>query len=118
MSINDKLGHTVQRLKGHAEEDAGKALGDDDLVAHGKADQLAAHAKQAASQAKHAASQAGGAARHVGQSLTDRAMRRLGRLHERLHEAAAEEARVAREQEQREAREQEMAKREAQAAKS
>ncbi|MEY9856116.1 uncharacterized protein YjbJ (UPF0337 family) [Catenulispora sp. GAS73] len=90
MSINGKIEHTVQRMKGHAEEGAGKALGDDDLVAHGKADQIAAHAKQAASQA-------GDAARHVGQRFTKRAMRRLGRLHERLHEAADEAAREARE---------------------
>ena len=81
MSITDRLEHTVQRMKGHTEKGVGKALGDDDLVAHGKADQIAAHAKQAASQA-------GDAARHVGQRVTKRAMRGLGRLHERLHEDA------------------------------
>jgi len=74
---------TTQELKGHVEETAGKVFGDDDLVVHGKADQIAAHAKQAASQA-------GEVARHVGQRVKDRAMRKLGELHERLHEAADE----------------------------
>jgi len=83
MNADSKMEHKTQELKGHVEETAGKVFGDDDLVAHGKADQIAAHAKQAATQA-------GEAARHVGQRVKKRAMRKLGELHERLHEAADE----------------------------
>lgn len=80
---NDSKTNTTQELKGHVEETAGKVFGDDDLVVHGKADQIAAHAKQAAVQA-------GEVARHVGQRVKDRAMHKLGELHDRLHEAADE----------------------------
>lgn len=83
MDTNGKLHLKLQALKGHAEENTGKALGEYDLAEHGRADQIAAHAKQAASQA-------GDAARHVGKRFKKRAMRRLGMIHERLHEAAAE----------------------------
>ena len=72
-----------QELKGHVEETAGRIFGDDDLVARGRADQIAAHAKQAAAQA-------GEAAKSVGQRVKERALHKLGELHERLHEAAEE----------------------------
>lgn len=81
MNTDKKLEQDTQELKGHVEETAGKVFGDDDLVAHGKADQIAAHAKQAATQA-------GEAARHLGQRFRDRAFEKLGELHQRLHEAA------------------------------
>ena len=83
MNADSKVEQETQELKGHVEETTGKVFGDDDLVARGKADQISAHAKQAATQA-------GEAARHVGQRMKDRAMRKLGELHERLHEAADE----------------------------
>ena len=76
-----KVEHDVQELKGHVEETAGQVFGDDHLVAHGKADQIAAHAKQAATQA-------GEAARHVGERVKEAAMHKLSELHERLHEEA------------------------------
>lgn len=76
-------GSEAQELKGHVEETAGKVFGDDDLVARGRTDQIAAHAKQAAAQA-------GEVARNVGQRVRERAMHKLGALHERLHEAAEE----------------------------
>lgn len=81
MNTDGRLHQRLQALKGHAE--GGQPLGEYDLTDHGKADQIAAHAKQAATQA-------GDAARHVGKRLKKRAMRRLGVIHERLHEAAAE----------------------------
>jgi uncharacterized protein YjbJ (UPF0337 family) len=92
MNSHGKLHQKLQALKGHAEESTGETVGDHDLgehdlAGHGKADQLAAHAKQAATQA---ASQAGDAARHVGKRFKKRAMRRLGVIHARLHEAADE----------------------------
>ncbi|GAA2002063.1 CsbD family protein [Catenulispora subtropica] len=87
MNTDSNLEHDTQELKGHVEETAGKVFGDDDLVARGKADQIAAHAKQAATKT-------GEAARHVGQQLKERAMRKLGELHERLHEASDEAKRA------------------------
>lgn len=80
MNADDKPDQETQELKGHVEETAGRIFGDDDLVARGKADQVAAHAKQAATQA-------GETARHVGQRLKERAMAKLGELHQQLHEA-------------------------------
>jgi uncharacterized protein YjbJ (UPF0337 family) len=88
----DKPEPEVQELKGHVEETAGTAAGDDDLVAHGKADQIAAHAKQAAAQA-------GEAAKHLGQRVKEGAMHKLGELHERLHEAADKSAQEKKDQE-------------------
>ncbi|NUR25852.1 MAG: CsbD family protein [Catenulispora sp.] len=87
MNTDNKLDQKSQELKGHVEETAGKVFGDDDLVMHGKKDQIAAHAKQAATQA-------GETARHVGQRVKERAMQKLGLLHERLHEAADEAKRA------------------------
>lgn len=87
MNTDNNLDQKTQELKGHVEETAGKVFGDDDLVMHGKKDQIAAHAKQAATQA-------GETARHVGQRVKERAMQKLGLLHERLHEAADEAKRA------------------------
>ena len=81
MSSDDKSDPELQELKGHVEQAVGEVFGDDELVARGKADQLAAHAKQAAAQA-------GESAKHLGQRVKDSAMRKLGELHERLHEEA------------------------------
>jgi uncharacterized protein YjbJ (UPF0337 family) len=86
MSTDKKLEQDAQDLKGHVEETAGKIFGDDKLVAHGRADQISAHAKQAATQA-------GETARHLGRSFKDRAMRKLGELHQQLHDAADDAAR-------------------------
>jgi uncharacterized protein YjbJ (UPF0337 family) len=86
MNTDKKAEQDVQELKGHIEETAGKVFGDDGLVAHGRTDQIAAHAKQAANQAAEAA-------RHIGRNVKERAMDKLGELHERLHEAADDAAR-------------------------
>lgn len=82
---NGKTEQDIQELKGHVEETVGKVYGDDELLAHGRADQAAAHAKRAASQV-------GEAARQLGQRVKERAMDKLGELHERLHEAADDKA--------------------------
>lgn len=92
MSTEKKLEQDTQDLKGHVEETAGKVFGDDELIAQGRADQVAAHAKQAATQA-------GEAARHLGRSFKERAMHKLGELHEQLHEAADDAARKKKESE-------------------
>ena len=86
MNTDNKTEQDVQDLKGHVEETAGKVFGDSGLVARGRADQIAAHAKQAATQTREAA-------RVVGRNVKERAMHKLGELHERLHEAADDAAR-------------------------
>jgi len=85
MNADKKPEPDVQELKGHVEETAGRVFGDRDLVAHGMADQITA-------QARKAAAQAGSAARSVGQLVREKAMRKLGELHQRLHEAAEDAA--------------------------
>lgn len=79
MNSDDKSDQDLQELRGHIEQAAGEIFGDDELVARGKADQLAAHAKQAAARA-------GESAKHLGRRVKDGAMRKLGELHEQLHE--------------------------------
>lgn len=98
MSTDDRQDREFQELKGHVEQTVGQVFGDDRLVAHGKADQIAAHAKLAAARA-------GETARQLGERFRGRAMRKLGELHERLHEEAEKAARE-RQQDQERDREQ------------
>lgn len=86
MSTDDQQDPELQELKGHVEQTVGRVFGDDRLVAHGKADQIAAHAKLAAARA-------GETARHLGQRFGERALHKLSQLHERLHEEAEKTAR-------------------------
>ena len=54
MSAEDKAKNAAEKLKGHAKETAGKAVGNERLQAEGKADQVKGDAKQAAEKAKDA----------------------------------------------------------------
>ena len=47
MATTDKAKNTAQKAKGKLKETAGKASGNDDLQAKGKADQTKANLKQA-----------------------------------------------------------------------
>jgi uncharacterized protein YjbJ (UPF0337 family) len=85
MNDDEKLDQDAQELKGHVEQTVGRVFGDSDLVARGLADQLAAHARRAATQARDAA-------RLLGQNVKARGMRKLGELHQQLHEAADDAA--------------------------
>ena len=55
MSIGDKAKHKAEQAGGQAKETTGRATGDRDLEAEGKADQSTAHAKQAGEKVKDAA---------------------------------------------------------------
>jgi uncharacterized protein YjbJ (UPF0337 family) len=54
MSATDKTKNKAQELSGKAKEKAGKATGNDDLTARGKADQTKANLKQAGEKVKDA----------------------------------------------------------------
>ena len=55
MALDDKLKNMAQDVAGKAKEAAGKVTGNEDLQAHGQADQDAADVKQAGEHAKDAA---------------------------------------------------------------
>lgn len=55
MSFKDKAENKVEDLKGRGKESAGKASGDRDLEAEGKADQTSAKVKDAGEKVKDAA---------------------------------------------------------------
>ena len=55
MSFKDKAENKVDELKGQGKESAGKASGDRDLEAEGKADQAGSKVKQAGEHVKDAA---------------------------------------------------------------
>jgi uncharacterized protein YjbJ (UPF0337 family) len=54
MTNKDKAKNSTQIAKGRLKEVAGKATGDSNLQAHGKADQVKGHVKQAGEKAKDA----------------------------------------------------------------
>ena len=54
MTTADKAENSAEQAKGKAKETLGKATGDDDLRAKGKADQVKANLKQAAEKVKDA----------------------------------------------------------------
>ena len=54
MSTGDKIGNTGEKLKGLAEEAAGKAVGNERLQAESRADQARADIKQAGEHTKDA----------------------------------------------------------------
>jgi uncharacterized protein YjbJ (UPF0337 family) len=54
MSASDKAKNTAEDLKGKAKETVGKATGNDDLQAEGKADQVKASVKKAGENLKDA----------------------------------------------------------------
>ena len=54
MGLQDKIENTAEVLKGKAKETAGKATGNERLVAEGKIDQGKGHLKQAGEKAKDA----------------------------------------------------------------
>ena len=54
MSIGDKAKNKAEEVAGKGKESTGKATGDRDLEAEGKADQTAAHTKQAGEKVKDA----------------------------------------------------------------
>ncbi|EAR25294.1 hypothetical protein A20C1_01861 [marine actinobacterium PHSC20C1] len=54
MSASDKVENTAEDLKGKTKETAGKATGNEELEAEGKADQTKANLKQAAENVKDA----------------------------------------------------------------
>jgi len=55
MGLKDKAENKVENLKGQGKESAGKATGDRDLEAEGKADQTSGKVKQAGEHVKDAA---------------------------------------------------------------
>ncbi|CAB4724163.1 MAG: CsbD family protein [Actinobacteria bacterium] len=55
MGIADKLSNKVEDLKGKGKEGAGKATGDEQLQAEGKADQASASIKDGVEKVKDAA---------------------------------------------------------------
>lgn len=55
MGLKDKAENKVDELKGQGKESAGKATGDRDLEAEGKADQTGSKVKQAGEHVKDAA---------------------------------------------------------------
>ena len=55
MSFKDKAENKVENLKGKGKESAGKASGDRDLEAEGKADQTSSKVKDAGEKVKDAA---------------------------------------------------------------
>ncbi|MBZ5738059.1 CsbD family protein [Nocardioides mangrovi] len=55
MGLKDKAENKVDELKGQGKESAGKATGDRDLEAEGKADQMGAKVKNAGEHLKDAA---------------------------------------------------------------
>ena len=55
MGLKDKAENKVDELKGQGKESAGKATGDRDLEAEGKADQTESKVKQAGEHVKDAA---------------------------------------------------------------
>ncbi|MBB3045431.1 CsbD family protein [Nocardioides soli] len=54
MGLKDKAEHKLEELKGHGKESAGRASGDRDLEAEGRADQTSAKAKSAGEHVKDA----------------------------------------------------------------
>jgi uncharacterized protein YjbJ (UPF0337 family) len=54
MSAKDKSRNKVQEVAGQIEEKAGQITGDDDLEAHGKAEQTKGNLKQAGEKVKDA----------------------------------------------------------------
>ena len=54
MSAENKAGNMADKAKGKIKEAAGKAVGNERLIAEGKADQVKGDAKQAAEKAKDA----------------------------------------------------------------
>ncbi|MFI8460987.1 CsbD family protein [Kitasatospora sp. NPDC085464] len=54
MSTGDKASNAVRKAKGKAEEEVGKAVGNERMTARGKADQVAGDLKQAAEKVKDA----------------------------------------------------------------
>lgn len=86
MNRDEKSEQDIQELKGHVEQTVGRVFGDGDLVAHGMADQLAAHTRRTAARARDAAGL-------VGHNVRALVMRKLGELHQQLHEAAEDAAR-------------------------
>jgi uncharacterized protein YjbJ (UPF0337 family) len=58
MSIGDKAKHKAEQATGQAKETTGRATGDRDLEAEGRADQTKAHGKQAGEKVKDAAKEA------------------------------------------------------------
>ncbi|RAG59995.1 CsbD family protein [Burkholderia multivorans] len=55
MSMNDKFDNKAQELKGKAKDATGKAIGNEQMKAEGKADQAAAGTKQAGEKRKDTA---------------------------------------------------------------
>jgi uncharacterized protein YjbJ (UPF0337 family) len=55
MGLKDKAENKVEELKGQGKESAGRATGDRDLEAEGKADQTGSKVKQAGEHVKDAA---------------------------------------------------------------
>ena len=55
MGLKDKAENKVEELKGQGKESTGKATGDRDLEAEGKADQTSGKVKQAGEHVKDAA---------------------------------------------------------------
>jgi uncharacterized protein YjbJ (UPF0337 family) len=54
MGTRDKASNRAQELKGKVKEAAGRAIGDDELRAKGKADQMKGNLKQAGEKVKDA----------------------------------------------------------------
>lgn len=54
MATGDKIKHTAQEAAGKVKETTGKATGNEDLEARGKADQAKANVKQAGDKGKDA----------------------------------------------------------------
>jgi uncharacterized protein YjbJ (UPF0337 family) len=61
MSFKDKAENKVEDLKGRGKESAGKASGDHDLEAEGRADQTSAKVKDAGEKVKDATDKVGDA---------------------------------------------------------
>jgi uncharacterized protein YjbJ (UPF0337 family) len=58
MGLGDKIKHGVEEASGKGKETTGKATGDENLQAEGRADQSEAKVKQAGDKVKDAASDA------------------------------------------------------------
>lgn len=68
----DEMKHTAEEMAGKAKEGVGKLVGNEDLEAEGKMDQVEADAKQAGDAVKDALKDAGEHARDAARKLTDR----------------------------------------------
>ncbi|PYI69709.1 CsbD family protein [Arthrobacter livingstonensis] len=71
MGLNDKIGNSAEKGLGSAKEEAGKLVGNDELIHEGQREQASAEAKQAGEKIKDAAAEAGFNIKNAAQKLKD-----------------------------------------------